>query len=196
MLSLFYNFCWYSFLVKPMKYNEMRRICRENPLAFARFKDHISNQSSIRGFFIHKIFFLSFLSLFTRIPVLGRVSLAIQGLFAGYVVEFNMSKKTKNEEFAPVKVRFQNAPSQNEFFDHVIIGSGPGAATAALKLRNSPRVLILESGLSYLCENLFCILVNTCKIHVTIFREKLRNVFWWWDRFSVWGSINLDLNES
>ena len=129
-----------------MKYNEMRRICRENPLAFARFKDHISNQSSIRGFFIHKIFFLSFLSLFTRIPVLGRVSLAIQGLFAGYVVEFNMSKKTKNEEFAPVKVRFQNAPSQNEFFDHVIIGSGPGAATAALKLRNSPRVLILESG--------------------------------------------------
>ena len=132
--------------MKPIKYSEMKHLSRENPLAYARFRDHISNQSAFRGFFMHQIFLLSFLTIFTKVPLLGRISLSIQGLFLGYVVEFNAGKKAKNENLISDKIRFQNAPSQNDFFEHVIIGSGPGAATAALKLINSPKVLILESG--------------------------------------------------
>jgi hypothetical protein len=93
------------------------------------------------------LFFLGFIKTIDKISIISNLSRPVHSLLFGYVSEIAWAKQNKIEyEVKQVPDSNQNTRSRIEFFDYIIIGSGPGAAIAYSKLPKNAKILLVESG--------------------------------------------------
>lgn len=116
----------------------------ESKRAFGLFKNHIYADGFIKGLILHFFFYFGRLPLVSKAPIIGRFIKLSTGLFYGYISETNFKSPIV---YVYDDIRFRNHVNFSDVFDYIIIGSGPGAATAYLKITDK-RVLIIESGTS------------------------------------------------
>lgn len=120
-------------------------------LARRQFELHIALGGRFRKFVLTVMFNLSKCRVLFEFPLVGGFIRSIADLSKAYEVEEEFGLLRELESYSStIKTRPGNSmdpsPCFREIYDYIIIGSGPGAATAASKLSPNLRVLILEKG--------------------------------------------------
>jgi hypothetical protein len=115
--------------------------------AYNDFNSYLSSQGRLRYMGLKTLLYLSLFKFTSLVPLISGLSNSIQGLFIGYVAEYE-SRKVATLSMQPEYPDFRDLSDTNssELFDYVIIGSGPGAAIAAQKLDANQRILLIEQG--------------------------------------------------
>ncbi len=128
-----------------MTRDEYRNCQLKHYETLTKFKFHVLSGGTLRGTLLIVLFYMSLCWPLLKIPVLGGILTSIQSLYIGYFVEIDNSvtlTRTPPTRMSPTKRELIN----NEVFDYLIIGSGPGAAVAAQKVKEFGSVLVLERG--------------------------------------------------
>jgi hypothetical protein len=116
-----------------------------------RILDHFATSGFIVGKIFRVLSFFSSLKIFNRVPVLGQIMSSIRGLRAGHESEIDLN-------IPPLFVNLDQTSGLviPKNVDVVIIGSGPGAAMAALSFsKNRENVLVIERGTESITPNIY-----------------------------------------
>lgn len=126
----------------------MRVLKKNNPEAYVLFLKHITDQPKYKYLLLRSLFAFSRFSPLHSIPVLGPLLKSVQSLFFGYVTEIQETGESNSSmsDLNFIEMKFSDRELFEDVFDYIVIGSGPGAAIAAKKLKSSGRILILEQG--------------------------------------------------
>lgn len=117
-------------------------------LAWNAYKMHLKQGGSVKKFLLFTFYFLSYINFLQRVPILGNYIKLSRNLFVAYRVEVDHGLVELHNDIEPEKKPFESRqiiPSQ--VYDYVIIGSGPGAATAARKLPMGCTIAVVERGI-------------------------------------------------
>jgi len=133
-----------------MKLKEFLQLKSTKDKAYLEFTCSIVEQGRFRGLGITALLYFSFLKLPFSFPVVSDLARSIQGLLLGYIVESQTTspadKRSPGIAEAPSGFTGALNPNTNKVFDYIIVGSGPGAAVAALKINPTSSVLVIEQG--------------------------------------------------
>ena len=130
-----------------MKFKEFRYIYVNHNLAFQFFKIHLDKSGTLKKYTGYLVFILGFIKTINRISIISNLSRPVHSLLIGYASEIAWANQNKIEyDVKQVPDSMQNTRSRFEFFDYIIIGSGPGAAIAYSKLPKNAKILLVESG--------------------------------------------------
>ena len=133
-----------------MNLNSFRQVRALKNQGYLNFMSYSKAQGPIRHLGLTILLHISFLRCVTFIPVVSSLVKSIQGLLIGYIVEgeatdFSGMSSSDLPRFAST-FEPNSKLQQNEVYDYIIIGSGPGAAMAAQKFDSDQRVLVIEQG--------------------------------------------------
>jgi hypothetical protein len=133
-----------------MKLKELRQMKANKAAGYTNFLCYLNDEGPLRRIGLMVLLYLSFVKWVRFVPLLSGLSKSVQGLLLGFVVEHESStlqSKKNSENHALLAFAILNSNSSSiETYDYMIIGSGPGAAMAALKIQSNSRVLVIEQG--------------------------------------------------
>lgn len=133
-----------------MKIEEFSLLKANKAEGYLNFLSYIHEQGPIRRIGLMVLLYLSFMKWMHLIPVVSALSNSVQGLLLGFIVEHETSTLdgTPNGgvHYGKDSNVINSNSSLNEVYDYIIIGSGPGAAMAALKIHSNSSVLVVEQG--------------------------------------------------
>ena len=124
------------------------RLFSNSTHARSNFVSHLEAGGKVRKFVILFFLFFANTALFRRIPILSFFGKLSNSLWLGHLTEAKFSSNNSSTD----ENRFDylgadNDPGISNLYDIIVIGSGPGASTACMNLKNNPSVLVLEKGL-------------------------------------------------
>lgn len=122
-------------------------LSRDELRTLRRFNEFLLNEGVVRYSFLIVAYLLSYIPFVKHFPIFGPLIFSIRKLYFGFATEvndeiFRDSNSTYQNEFV-----VQSIVDEERIFDFIIVGSGPGAAVAALKMSETSSVLVLEQGL-------------------------------------------------
>jgi hypothetical protein len=112
-----------------------------------RFQKHIRSGGEFKFFAVRVVLWVSKFKALRSIPVLKDFIVLIESLQTAYLVEFEnglLDPEISTSSDFLTKVNYQS--NRSDFFDYVVIGSGPGAVSAVMAIPDSNLVLIVEKG--------------------------------------------------
>jgi hypothetical protein len=139
---------WITRLINPSNFSQLRSLRLKDEWAYRNLILQIEQGSTYKIFTIKLLINLSKLDFLQKIPFLSSVLVGVKGLPAGHIANANLERQTFDS--LPKVTGVSEAPNMpvNLNADVLIIGSGPGAATAIaeeLKLGLNS-IVVIERG--------------------------------------------------
>jgi hypothetical protein len=121
---------------------------QRSSLSQSNFYHHLRAGGKLRYLVLTTLLALGRVPLAERLLILGKLIIKVENLAVGHIIESKSIKSTFAETEIPkgnIKSIDFKYTNQN-VYDILIVGSGPGGAVAASKINSNSSILILEAG--------------------------------------------------